>query len=288
MSSLPATAIGAPRRRIVLGAIGPTVPLLLAHTHEGAAGDPWTRSWRSSERQRRGGLYARDVRPKAGRREWIGLAVILLPTLLYAMDLTVLHLAVPASAAISAHERATALDHRHLRLPGCRLAAHHGHPGRSHRPPQALLIGATPFGLASLLAAFATSAEMLIAARALLGLPARPSRRRRSPCCATCSSTRRNLGRHRGVGVRVLGGICHRPSGGWGVAGALLVGVGLPDQCTGDGPAADHGAVAAPGYRDPDAGRLDLFSAALSLVAVLAVIFGLKQIAVEGLGWPSR
>ena len=34
--------------------------------------------------------------PKAGRREWIGLAVILLPTLLYAMDLTVLHLAVPA------------------------------------------------------------------------------------------------------------------------------------------------------------------------------------------------
>ena len=34
--------------------------------------------------------------PKAGRREWIGLAVILLPTLLYAMDLTALHLAVAA------------------------------------------------------------------------------------------------------------------------------------------------------------------------------------------------
>src|SRR2546428_12287908 len=33
--------------------------------------------------------------PKAARREWIGLAVIALPCLLYSMDLTVLHLAVP-------------------------------------------------------------------------------------------------------------------------------------------------------------------------------------------------
>src|SRR2546430_17224616 len=33
--------------------------------------------------------------PKAGLREWIGLVVIALPCLLYSMDLTVLHLAVP-------------------------------------------------------------------------------------------------------------------------------------------------------------------------------------------------
>jgi len=33
--------------------------------------------------------------PKAGRREWVGLAVIALPCLPYAMDLTVLNLAVP-------------------------------------------------------------------------------------------------------------------------------------------------------------------------------------------------
>ena len=31
----------------------------------------------------------------AGKKEWIGLAVIALPCLLYSMDLTVLHLAVP-------------------------------------------------------------------------------------------------------------------------------------------------------------------------------------------------
>ena len=42
------------------------------------------------------------------------------------------------------------------------------------------------------------------------------------------------------------------------------------------------GPIVLPEYRDPDAGRLDLVSAAMSLVAVLAVIFGLKQIAQDG------
>ena len=36
---------------------------------------------------------------RATRREWIGLAVLMLPTLLIAMDLTVLHLAVPSLSA---------------------------------------------------------------------------------------------------------------------------------------------------------------------------------------------
>jgi MFS transporter, DHA2 family, multidrug resistance protein len=40
-----------------------------------------------------------------------------------------------------------------------------------------------------------------------------------------------------------------------------------------------------PEYRDPDAGRPDLPSAALSLAAVLTVIFGLKQIAQDGVAW---
>ena len=54
---------------------------------------------------------------------------------------------------------------------------------------------------------------------------------------------------------------------------------------------AGHGAAAraradpAARVRDPDAGRLDIVSAALSLVAVLAVVYGLKQIAQDGLGW---
>jgi MFS transporter, DHA2 family, multidrug resistance protein len=40
-----------------------------------------------------------------------------------------------------------------------------------------------------------------------------------------------------------------------------------------------------PEFRDPEAGRLDLTSAAASLAAVLAMIYGLKQIAQDGMGW---
>jgi DHA2 family multidrug resistance protein-like MFS transporter len=38
-----------------------------------------------------------------------------------------------------------------------------------------------------------------------------------------------------------------------------------------------------PEFRDPNAGRLDLTSAVISLVAILSVIFGLKQTAQEGI-----
>jgi DHA2 family multidrug resistance protein-like MFS transporter len=41
-----------------------------------------------------------------------------------------------------------------------------------------------------------------------------------------------------------------------------------------------------PEYKAPDAGRLDLRSAALSVTAVLAVVYGVKQIAQDGLGLP--
>jgi DHA2 family multidrug resistance protein-like MFS transporter len=39
-----------------------------------------------------------------------------------------------------------------------------------------------------------------------------------------------------------------------------------------------------PEYRDPDAGRLDLVSAGQSVVALLAVVFGLKELAAHGIG----
>ena len=45
------------------------------------------------------------------------------------------------------------------------------------------------------------------------------------------------------------------------------------------------GPMLLPEYRDPKAGRLDLTSAALSLAAVLAAIYGLKRIAEDGLAW---
>lgn len=40
-----------------------------------------------------------------------------------------------------------------------------------------------------------------------------------------------------------------------------------------------------PEFRDPDAGRMDIASAVMSLAAVLAVIYGMKSFAAEGAGW---
>src|SRR5262249_14904719 len=45
------------------------------------------------------------------------------------------------------------------------------------------------------------------------------------------------------------------------------------------------GPMLLPEFRDPAAGRLDLISAAMSLAAVLSVIYGLKRFAQDGLHW---
>src|SRR6266542_805418 len=115
--------------------------------------------------------------PKAGRREWLGLAVIALPCLLYSMDLTVLYLAVPhltADLKPSSSQLLWIVDIYGFMLAGSLITM--GTLGDRIGRRKLLLMGATAFGLASVLAAFSTSAGMLIGARALLGSPARPWR----------------------------------------------------------------------------------------------------------------
>ena len=107
---------------------------------------------------------------KAGRREWIGLAVIALPCLLYAMDLTVLNLAIPAITADlkpTASQMLWIVDIYGFLVAGSLITM--GTLGDRIGRRRLLMIGATAFGAASVLAALSTSAEMLIAARALLG-----------------------------------------------------------------------------------------------------------------------
>src|SRR5688572_4141604 len=109
--------------------------------------------------------------PKAGRREWIGLAVLMLPTLLIVMDLTVLHLAVPhlsAELQPSSTQLLWIVDIYGFLIAGTLVTM--GTLGDRIGRRRLLLIGAAAFGVASVLAAFATSAEMLIGARALLGI----------------------------------------------------------------------------------------------------------------------
>ena len=108
---------------------------------------------------------------RATRREWIGLAVIALPCLLYAMDLTVLTLAVPslsADLAPSSTELLWIVDIYGFLVAGFLITM--GTLGDRIGRRRLLLIGAGAFGAASILAAFAASPEMLIVSRALLGI----------------------------------------------------------------------------------------------------------------------
>jgi MFS transporter, DHA2 family, multidrug resistance protein len=223
--------------------------------------------------------------PKAGRREWIGLAVIALPCLLYSMDLTVLFLAVPELSADlepSSSELLWISDIYGFMLAGLLITM--GTLGDRIGRRRLLMIGAAGFGAASVLAAFSTSAAMLIASRALLGVAA-------ATLAPSTLSLIRNMfldDRQRTFAIAVwvtsfsAGAAIGPIVGGvlleffwWG--SVFLLAVPVMAVLLAIGPRL------LPEFRDPGAGRLDLLSAAQSLVAVLAVIYGVKRIAESGL-----
>ncbi len=223
--------------------------------------------------------------PKATRREWIGLGVIALACILYVMDLTILHLAVPS---ISRELQPTStqllwiIDIYGFMVAGALITM--GSLGDRIGRRRLLLTGAAAFGVASVLAAFSTSAEMLIATRALLGIAG-------ATLAPSTLSLIRNMfldpaERTTAIAVWItsfsVGGAIGPLLGGvileffwWGAA--FLVAVPVMGLLLLLGPRL------LPEYRDPDAGRPDLASAALSLAAVLTLIFGFKEIAQDGI-----
>jgi MFS transporter, DHA2 family, multidrug resistance protein len=221
---------------------------------------------------------------KAGRREWIGLAVIALPCLLYSMDLTVLHLAVPSLALDlkpSSLQLLWIIDIYGFLVAGSLITA--GTLGDRIGRRRLLLIGAVFFGIASILAAFSTSAGMLIIARALLGLAG-------ATIAPSTLSLIRNLfpdsrDRTRAVSIWIMsfsaGGAIGPIVGGamlqyfwWG--SVFLISVPVMILLLIVGP------ILLPEYRDPTAGKPDITSAVMSLAAVLTIIYGLKRTALDG------
>ncbi len=227
------------------------------------------------------------VARRAGRREWIGLIAIALPCLLYSMDLTVLNLAVPRLSEDlkpSSSQLLWIVDIYGFMIAGSLITM--GTLGDRIGRRRLLLIGAAAFGMASVLAAYSTSAAMLIASRAVLGIAG-------ATLAPSTLSLIRNMfldphERTVAIGVWVtsfsVGGGVGPLIGGillqyfwWG--SVFLIGVPVMLLLLVAGP------VLLPEFKDPKAGRLDLFSAAQSLVAVLFVIYGLKRIAQDGFGW---
>jgi DHA2 family multidrug resistance protein-like MFS transporter len=96
--------------------------------------------------------------PRAGRREWVGLGVLTLACVLYAMDLTVLHLAVPSLSAELQPSSAQLLwitDIYGFMVAGFLITM--GTLGDRVGRRRLLLAGAAAFGVVSVLAALATT-----------------------------------------------------------------------------------------------------------------------------------
>ncbi|MBU4612377.1 MFS transporter [Achromobacter sp. GG226] len=222
--------------------------------------------------------------PRATRREWWGLAVLVLPTILLALDMTVLHLAVPLLAADlkpTSAQLLWILDIYGFMIAGFLVTM--GTLGDRIGRRRLLLTGAVAFGLASILAAYAHSATALIVARALLGVAG--ATLMPSTLSLIRNMFRRDDERTLAITVWMTGFIVGSAIGplvggailavfSWGAV--FLLGVPVMVLLLIAGP------IVLPEFRDTQAGRLDVRSALLSVAVMLSGIYALKDAARHG------
>jgi DHA2 family multidrug resistance protein-like MFS transporter len=225
-----------------------------------------------------------EAQVRAGRREWVGLAVLALPTLLVSLDVFVLVLALP-KLAVSLHADGTQqlwiMDTYGFMVAGFMVTM--GTLGDRIGRRKLLLIGAAAFGVASVGAAFSTTPGMLIAARAVLGIAGATLAPSTLSLIGTLFKNPQQRAQAIGIwaGCFTVGAIIGPMVGGfllehlwWG--SVFLLGVPAMVLLLVIGP------KLLPEYRDEQAGRLDLPSVALSLGAILPAVYGVKELARDG------
>ena len=219
-------------------------------------------------------------------RDWFALALLMFPVLLVAVDNTALTFALPAIARSldpSGVQLLWVVDAYALVLAGLLVAM--GSLGDRIGRRRLLLVGISGFAAVSAASAFAPSAEWLIAGRAALGffgamlMPStlslirnifqEPGRRRLAVAIwAACFS-----------GGAALGPIF----GGWLVEhfwwGAVLL-VAVPIML----PPLVLGRFLIPESKDPKPGRVDAPSVVLSMLTMVPVVYGIKELATHGPG----
>jgi DHA2 family multidrug resistance protein-like MFS transporter len=224
--------------------------------------------------------------PRAGRREWLGLVLLMLPVLLISVDNTVLSFALPAISLDLRPSSTTLLwivDIYPLVLAGLLVAM--GTLGDRVGRRRLLLIGATGFGVVSVAAAFAPTAELLIAARAVMGffgamiMPStlsllrsmfRDARQRTMAIAiwAGAFAAGSSLG-------PIVGGIVLQHFS-WGAVFLIAVPFLLPLVA--------FAGLVIPESKDPAPLRIDLASVALSLLTLAPLVFAIKTLSHDGAG----
>jgi len=226
---------------------------------------------------------------RAGRREWLGLVALILPTLLVSMDSTVTYLALPSLSAALKPTGAQLLwiTDIYMFLEGGFLIIMGALGDRVGRK-RLLMIGFVLFAAASLMAAFANSPNALIASRALLGITGAII----LPCTLSLIRSMFHDDRQRTVAF----GIYTASYSGGTMLGPLIGGVLLTHFWWGSVflisvPLMLLFLLASPllsEYRDPEAKQFNLISAILLLTGTLSIIYGIKHIAETGtLEWLS-
>lgn len=221
---------------------------------------------------------------KATRREWLALVVLILAVSLLAIDGTVLYLAVP-SLIEDIQPNATELlwigDIYSFVLAGLLITM--GNVADKYGRKKVLLIGAAMFGLASLLAAFASTPATLIAARALLGIAG-------ATIMPSTLSIIRNLfndpvQRTKAIAIwsaGATGGAALGPL----VGGALLENfwwgsvfvINIPVMII----VVIAGIFLLPESRNPMGQRIDLLSSLLSILTIVPIVYAIKSVVGDG------
>ncbi|WP_338682926.1 MFS transporter [Streptomyces acidiscabies] len=215
---------------------------------------------------------------------WLGLAVLVLAVLLVAVDATVLGLATPYISEDLKPSGTQLLwigDVYSFVIAG--LLVSMGSLGDRIGRKRILLVGATAFGLISILNAYATTPELMIAARALLGVAG-------ATLMPATLALIRNLfpdPRERSLAVGIWGATASAGTAVGPIVGGFLLEhfwwgsvflINLPVMAA----LVLIGAKLLPESRNPNPGPWDLPSVLLSLVGMVAVVYGVKEAAVHG------
>ncbi|MFA1822624.1 MFS transporter [Virgibacillus oceani] len=221
--------------------------------------------------------------PKATWREWFGLGSLTLAVFMLSTDMTVLFLAMPSIAADLAPSSSQMLWIIHIgELLTVGFVLTMGRLGDKIGRRRLLLFGVSVYGLANLIAAFSTSAWMLIATRALLGVAA-------ATVMPSTMSLLRNMfpdPKQFSVAIAInlsafsAGMALGPPMGGllldyfwWGAVFLINVPVAIGLLAT---------SPLLPEYRNKDTKRLDVVSILLSSLALVTLVFGLQEMANDG------